>query len=982
MKIFSRYFLWVGLALFTGRAVAQFSPMPAATQWADSVFATLSEDERIAQLMVIRTSAPGKDGKAIFYDSLVNELVTKYNVGGVCLFQGTPVEQAILLNRIQSLAKTPIMVTVDGEWGLGMRFAGVKAFPYQLTMGATNDPALVYRVGKAIADQCRRVNIHVNYAPVVDVNNNPNNPVIGYRSFGENREKVAQFGTEIMLGMQDNGVMACAKHFPGHGDVDVDSHYDLPVINKTMAQLDSLELFPFKALFKSGVSSVMIAHLYIPAIDKTANRATSLSYNNVTKLMRDELGYQGLTFTDALEMKGVAKFFPSGEAAVESLIAGNDMLCLPADVPKTIETIKKAIKDGKLTWENVNDKCRRVLISKYQYVVGNTGEIMLTNLENDLNNEVAVLRKAVAEKALTVLKMDTQWKTIARKADDVLMIQVGGNLNGALATSMRDRGVKVMQVGLNGNGASEAEKEGLSKGKYKQVIVTVQGLGRNPATKFGLSTDALKLITAMGKANGSTLVLLGNPYGLGPIGNAPYKTVAVAYEDDTIFQHAVFDWFTGIYEAEGTLPVSIGTWKAGQGIVPQKSLPKVSPEVMGMNAGVLQRIETVAKEGIDSAAYPGCVVTVLRKGAIVYQEAFGYATYEKIEPVSATTIFDLASVTKVSATTLSVMKLYEQGLLDLKAPLGKYLPWVKGTDKENILIEDMLLHQSGLVSFIPFYREVTDARGNPSPTLFSKKRRGSFILPVTENLNMTLRWRDTMFSRILTSRLLKDSLPRYVYSDNNFILLAEVVKALTGKNIDRYARENFYEPLNMVTTRYKAFENFERRQMVPTENEKNFRQGLLWGYVHDPGVAMFGNVAGHAGLFSNASDLAKLYQLLLNGGKLGTVTLFEKKTIDLFTAYNSSISRRGYGFDKPEQGNDTLAIEKRYPAAYASPATYGHTGYTGTCVWVDPKYDLVYIFLSNRVHPDGGTNLKLSRMNIRSRIQDIIYESMNDFRKP
>lgn len=971
----------LGLILFVLQVNAQFSHNQASEAWADSVFATLSEEERIAQLMVIRTSAPGKDGKAVFYNTQVDELVSKYNIGGVCLFQGTPVEQAILLNRIQSLAKTPIMVTVDGEWGLGMRFTGVKAFPYQLTMGATNDEELVYRVGKAIADQCRRVNIHVNYAPVVDVNNNPNNPVIGYRSFGENREKVALFGTKIMQGMQDNGVMACAKHFPGHGDVDVDSHYDLPVINKSMEQLDSLELYPFKALFKNGVGSVMIAHLYIPSIDKTANRATSLSYNNVTKLMREQMGYQGLTFTDALEMKGVAKFFPGGEAAVESLIAGNDMLCLPEDVPKTIEAIKRAIEEGKLTWENVNEKCRRVLISKYQYVVGRTGEILFTNLENDLNKEIGVLRKSVAEKALTVLQSDPQWTPIQRQANDVLMIQVGGRDAGALATAMRGRGVKVVTTGLNGSGAAEA-KQAVESGKYEQVIVAVQGLGRSPANKFGLSNEALTLISTLAKRPSSSLVLLGNPYALGAIGNTAFKTVAVAYEDDSIFQSAVFDWLTGIFKAEGTLPVSIGNYKAGQGIVEAKVIPKVSPEIMGMNSKVLQRIESVAKEGIDSAAFPGCVVTVLKNGSMVYQEAFGHTTYEKTIPISVNSIFDLASVTKVSATTMAVMKLYEKGLLDLKAPLGKYLKWVKGSDKENILIEDMLLHQSGLVSFIPFYREIIDDKGNPSAKLFSEKKQGSFLLPVTEKLNMTTRWRDTMYSRILTSILLKDSVPKYVYSDNNFILLAEVVKSLTGKSIDRYARETFYEPLGMTTTRFKVFELFEKEQIVPTELEKNFRQGLLWGYVHDPGAAMFGNVAGHAGLFSNATDLAKLYQMLLNGGSMSNCTLFQPKTIEMFTAFNSSISRRGYGFDKPEKGNDTLSTEKRYPAAYISPQTYGHTGYTGTCVWVDPAYNLVYIFLSNRVHPMGGDNRKLLSLNIRSRIQDIIYESMEVHSKP
>jgi beta-N-acetylhexosaminidase len=960
--------------LFLSKMHAQISPMPAAERWADSVMATLSIEERIAQLMVIRTSAPGKEGNAVFYDQQVNELVSKYNVGGVCLFQGTPQQQAALLNRIQKMAKTPIMVTVDGEWGLGMRFAGVRSFPFQLTLGAMQDEELVYRVGRAIATQCRRMNIHVNYAPVVDVNNNPNNPVIGYRSFGENREKVALFGTKIMQGMQDLGVMACAKHFPGHGDVDVDSHYDLPVINKSMEQLDSLELYPFKSLFAAGVGSVMIAHLYIPAIDNTANRATSLSYNNVTKLMREKLGYQGLTFTDALEMKGVAKFFPSGEAAVESLIAGNDMLCLPSDVPQTIETIKKAIASGRLTQEELDDKCHRVLMAKFLYVVGQTGSIKTEALEKDLNEDVAVIRKEVAEKALTVLTLSPDWQPLPKQLEKTLMIQIGGGSESAISSAMKNRGARVIIVGLNGANGNVA-REAIQKGEYERIVVSLQALSRNPANHFGIGEEVIKLVKQAGKEAGSSFVLLGNPYGLGILGEIGFENVVVAYEDDAIFQQAVFDWMSGIYKAEGTLPVSIGGWMSGQGVVAISTLPRKSPEAVGLSREVLYGIEKIAKAGIDSGAFPGCVVTVLRNGTLVYQQGFGYTTYDKLYPVSPYSIFDLASVTKTSATTMSIMKLYEDGLLDLRGKLGDYLPMVRGTDKEGIIIEDMLLHQSGLIAFIPFYREVTDASGKASTLLFSPKRQGSFILPVTEKMNMTVRWRDTMYSRILTSKLLPGE-KRYVYSDNNFILLAEVVKALTGKSIERFTEENFYRPLGMPTTQFKVFEAFDQRQIVPTEREKQFRQGLLQGYVHDPGAAMFGNVAGHAGLFSNAYDLAKLYQLLLNGGKLDTVTLLKPETIEKFTSYQSSISRRGYGFDKPDPGNDTLPADKKYPATYVSAKTFGHTGYTGTCVWVDPQEGLVYIFLSNRVHPEGGNNTKITRMNIRSRIQDLIYRSI------
>ncbi len=965
------YFLLIGGVLpFVAHAQTDLRQ----SRWVDSVFSSISDEERIAQLMVIRTSAPGSGGKAVFYNDKVDSLVKLYNVGGVCLFQGTPTEQAELLNRIQGMAKTPIMVTVDGEWGLGMRFAGVQSFPYQLTMGAMNDKALVYRVGKAIADQCLRMGIHVNYAPVIDVNNNAKNPVIGYRSFGENREKVAEFGTSIMLGMQDAGVMACAKHFPGHGDVEVDSHYDLPVINKTREQLDSLELFPFRALFKNGIGSVMIAHLYIPSIDNTANRATSLSSNNVTTLMREELGYQGLTFTDALEMKGVAKYYPGGEAAVQSIIAGNDMLCLPEDVPATIAAIRKAIEEGRLTWQQVYDKCKRVLASKYEYVAGKTGTIDTTHLNADLNKDVDILRKSVAEKALTLLRQEAGWAPIPKETGNTLLIQAGGAAGGALALDVQNRGGDVLYVSLKGEGLPEALSMA-GKAKYKKVIVALAGLGRSPASRFGISPALEVGLQTLGKDRRATLVLMGNPYALEYIDPAGFGNIAVAYEDDAVFQHVVFDWLSGVFSPEGKLPVSVGLWKAGHGLMAANALMPVLPESVGMSAAVLQQINQVAQQGIDSGAFPGCVVMVLHKGKKVFEQAYGHLQYEGGEPVGISTIYDLASVSKISATNISLMKLYEDGLLDLEAPVSRYLPWLTGTDKDTIKIKNMLLHQSGLIAFIPFYKEVIDSKGTPLPSLFRDRFRRRFSVPVTDQLFMRRQWVDTLYSRIAQSALLKNG-PRYVYSDNNFILLAQVVKSLSGKSIDAYARDIFYKPMGLQTTGYLIYKEFDKRQIAPTENEKQFRQGLLWGYVHDPGAAMFGNVAGHAGLFSNASDLASLYQMLLNGGSFDGRQYLKKETINLFTSYQSDISRRGFGFDKPEKDNAGREPEKRYPATFVSSSTFGHTGYTGTCVWVDPEKDLVYVFLSNRVYAEGGENRKLLTLNIRGRIHDIIYQSL------
>jgi len=1004
-------------ALFMASISSQ-AQSPAALHWADSVFNSLTPDQRIAQLMVVRTSTVGKDGGGVFFDAQTDSLVKLYNIGAVCLFQGTSAQQAALLNRIQGMAQTPIMVTVDGEWGLGMRFKDVQNFPYQLTIGAVKDAEISYKVGKAIAEQCKRVGIHVNYAPVVDINNNPNNPVIGIRSFGEDKYKVGLFGSRIMQGMQDNGVMACAKHFPGHGDVDVDSHLDLPIINKTMDQLNNLELYPFREVFNNGIGSVMVAHLSIPAIDSTPNKPTSISYNNITTLMRNEMGYKGLTFTDALEMQGVKKYYPDGEASVQSVIAGNDMLCLPGSVPISITKIKQAITDGRITWEGVNEKCKRVLLAKYDYVVGKTAAIDTTNLTKDLNKEIAPLRKLVAENALTVLALEdgffplpyvekpkaSQIKQASTKSkkgknakqekaepalSNIMYVAIGSDGKDEVGKTLKAKygaevfalpySDSVMWNNIEMGMAQEAQKktDDADKDKNQRLIIGLHGINRNPKNNFGIPDRAINLIKAAEKRHPNTMVMIfGNCYSVKNFCES--KNLVVCYEDDSVFHTAAADWLVGKYSAKGTLPVTVcGNFKYGSGLVSRNELQRANPVTVGLKgAGYMAwQIDSIANDAIKQGATPGCVVTVLKEGKLAFQKAYGYQNYDSIIPITTNTIYDLASVTKISATNVAVMKLWEEGKLDLKQKISFYLPWLKGSNKEKLTVENLLLHQAGMVSFIPFYREITGKDGKPNEAYFASYKTSAYDVPVADALFMKDAWVDTMYSRIKTSAVVTNDL-KYVYSDNDFILMGDIVAAISGMPLDQYVKKTFYNPLGMVTTGFKPFEHFANSEVAPSENEKQFRRQLLHGYVHDPGAAMFGNVAGHAGLFSNGYDLAILYQMLLNGGTFGGKQYLKKETIDWFTSYHTPISRRGMGYDKPEKNNDVLEPAKTYPCVSASPLTFGHTGYTGTCVWVDPKYNLVYIFLSNRVTPDGGENLKLSKLNVRSNIQEAIYNAM------
>lgn len=954
----------------------QFYKQTAASQqWVDSVFNSLTPQQRVAQLMVVRESGITA-GKTVFYNDKVEQLIRNYNIGSICLFQGGPVKQANYINYFQQIAQTPLMVCIDGETGLGMRMTdSVQKFPDQLTIGAVQDGAIAYEIGKAIGEQCRREGIHVNYAPVVDVNNNPNNPVINFRSFGEDKYKVALLGTQLMRGMQEQNVMACAKHFPGHGDVSVDSHFDLPVISKSAGALDSLELYPFKTLFKEGVGSVMIAHLSILAIDNTPHLPTSLSQKNVTNLLRNNMGFHGISFTDALEMQGVAKYYPQGDAAVQSLVAGNDMLCLPGDIPQAIAKIQAAIAGKILDSTDINNRVKKVLLAKYNLGLNNVSYINTKNLYDDLNKNVKPLRRKVAQNALTVLRLKDV-DVFPLKADQkIAYVGIGipdTNALGSLLHIEKNADVFTMDYDDEASVANSIEKN--ISNNYNAVVIGVHQFNKYPAKNFGITPVVIDLIKKLQSKARVLVMVFGNPYALKNFCNA--GNVVACYEDDLIFQQTAFNWLNGEFVASGKLPVTVcDAFHYGDGItdIGLQKLPAAKPFEVGLDSAKLFAIDSLASDAIMQRATPGCVVLVVKDNKIVLDKAYGKLGYYENEPVTTQTVYDLASVTKISATTLSVMKLYEEGKLDVDKTLGYYLPWVRGTNKAGLVLKDVLTHQAGLVAFIPFYKEIINANGEPYPGFFEPLPDAGYTVHVADTIYMRNDWVDTMYARILQSKL--SARQQYIYSDNDFIFLGKVVEQIAGMPLDEYAEKTFYQPLHLYHTTFKASEHLPLNTIAPTEEELQFRQQLLRGYVHDPGAAMFGGVAGHAGLFSNAHDLAILYSMLLNGGIWNGKRYLNTETINYFTAYHSNISRRGLGFDKPEKDNTTRP--EAYPCLSASPQTYGHTGFTGIGVWVDPKYHLLFIFLSNRVNPYGGNNTKLSTLKVRANMMEAVYQAMN-----
>ena len=933
-------------------------------KWVKHQFKSLSLDEKIAQLMVLRAHS-NWDAKKI--DSLA-ELIKQYNIGGLCFFQGGPIRQAIQTNNYQRIAKTPLLITIDAEWGLGMRLDSVDMFPRQLSLGAMPNKQLVYEMGAAIAAQCKRLGIQVNYAPDIDINNNPANPVINDRSFGQNKKTVIDYGIAYMKGLQDNGIMATAKHFPGHGDVSVDSHKDIPVVNKTRAELDSLELAPFKALINAGIESVMVAHLSVPAIDNADKRPTSLSAKAVNGVLKNELGFKGISVTDALDMKAISNYYPEGEANVQAILAGNDMLCLPGDIGQSIKKVKEAISEGRLTVKDIDTRVKKVLSAKYRYGLSQVKLIDTNNIIADLNQSVVSLKTAMAKQSLTYVNANQ--RTIIKKGQKIAYLVLNSNKANAIsnALSIGYEASVYFSDGSDSNALKNIEQQLTS---YDQVIVGLHNYNRRPANHFEIPSNLIQFLKRPGHENW-THIILGNPYAVAEFPNI--HNILFAYEDNAQTQNAVLQWLEGSFEAVGVLPVTVTdqfTYGTGHSLPSTTKTAIQQQAVTGIQIEKLAAIDSLVADAIQKKAIPGCQVLVAKNNQIVFNKSYGTIAGEGTAAVTNQTYYDLASVTKVSATTVSIMKLVEEGKVDIDKTIGDYLPWVKGNAKATITLRDLLLHQAGLYPYIKFYERLLNADGSLNSQLVTNSPDATHQQMISPNKFLANYWIDTIQQQILRSPVTASG--KYIYSDNDFIFLGNIVEKVTGMNLHEYATKVFYQPLAMSSTGFLPLQRTSLNNIAATELDNYFRKELVQGTVHDEGASTMGGIAGHAGLFSNATDLAKLYLMLLNNGSYEGKQYLQPATIQTYTSYNSAISRRGLGFDKPEKDNKNL--KEPYPSKSVSPSTFGHTGFTGTCVWADPEHQLLYIFLSNRVFPTRD-NKAFSSLNLRPNIQEVIYSAL------
>lgn len=940
--------------------------------WVDSVYLSLTTDQRIGQLFMIRAHSDLGDD----HIASVKSQIKKYHVGGLCFFQGTPEKQAKLTNEYQALSKTlPLLVAVDGEWGLGMRFK-TKAmnFPKNMALGAIQDNSLIYHMGMEIAYQMKRIGIHVNFAPVVDINNNANNPVINTRSFGESRKEVAIKSYMYMLGIQDGGAIACAKHFPGHGDTDMDSHYDLPIIHHSRSRLDSLELFPFRLLAQNGVKSVMTAHLQIPALEPDGKTPSSLSAKTIQGILIGEMGFDGLIFTDGLEMEGIHKNFDIGEIEVRALEVGNDILLLPRNIEVAFEAIRYAIKTGRLSNEIIELKVKKIIRAKYQLNLHNEKPINLINITADLHSDKAkALNAKLISHSFTLLKNKDQLIPFVNIIDQkYASLSIGTKSVTAFQRNLEDF-VPIKHYKANKVITSHARQsliDGLSK--YDRIIVSFNNLSSYASKNFGIDTSAINLLKDLQKAHEVVIVWHGNPYGLKYFDDLNH--ILVAFEGNKEIAKLSAEAIFGVFPIDGKLPVTASDqfrFGDGENAHSLRRMGYAHPAEVDLNPDSLKMIDKIVSKMIKTKAAPGCQILVAKDRKIVYNKSFGYHTYDKKQKVKSSDLYDLASITKVAASTLAVMKLVDEGLVDIHTPIKKYLPELSNTNKAHMTLYDIMSHHAGLAPWIPFYKCTLDDSKNPVclDSVYSEKITEGFSIQIADKMYMRNDYVDTVMINLIDSDLRSNT--NYRYSDLGYYLIAELIDRITGSKLDKYVANNFYIPLGLKRIGYNPLKKITKKNIIPTEKDTYWRQQTVHGHVHDMGAAMLGGVAGHAGLFSNAEDLAVVFQMLLNDGYYGGHQFLRPETISLFTQRHNRSQRRGIGFDMKQL--DTLRILNI--SEFASDLTYGHLGFTGTCVWADPETQMIFIFLSNRTYPNMNNN-KLGRKNYRPNIQSAVYRSL------
>lgn len=952
-------------------ALAQQNPLTtkdsiAQQKWVNATYQNLSLEERIGQLfMVIVASDQNKQ-----QTDKITEVINTHKIGGIVFSNGGPVRQAKLTNDYQSTSKIPLLIALDAEWGLAMRLDSTYAFPWNMTLGAVQDKAIIEKIGRQIGKHAKRLGVHINFAPDIDVNTNPKNPIIGNRSFGEDKTNVAEKGIAYIKGLESVGIMSSGKHFPGHGDTAVDSHKALPIINFTANRIDSIELYPFKKLIQNGLSSVMVAHLSIPSLEPRAEYPSSLSKNIITDLLKNKLQYKGLIFTDALNMKGVSNYSEAGNVELEAFKAGNDFLLMPTDIGKAKEKLLEAFKNGQISEERLAISVKKILRAKYKVGLHKYSPVETDGLYNDLNSqENNLLYEEAIENAVTVAKNNFSLLPIKNLKNKKIAYVKFGDDSGDVFLEELNKYANVTQV----KGKDLATlRQNLSK--YNLVIVGHHTNNDTPWKKYKLSKNEIFWLNELARERSSNLILatFSKPYSLLDVTSFEYiDGLVVGYQNSEMAQQKVAQAIFGAISTHGKLPVSINKdFPVGTGVA-LKAIGRLgysSPERVGLSAEKLSRIDTLVQNGIDSLMFPGAQVLVARKGKVIYHKGFGKPTYDSEENITTDHIYDLASITKILGTLPLIMKMEEEGKIALNNTFKELVPQYDTTDIKDVTVLKALSHYGRLPAWIAFYASTLNKKRKPSEEFYRTVPSKEFSIKVADRLYLANAYNDSIYNRIGRQELKSN---RYRYSDVPYYVFKKYIEKTYDKPLDILAHNFLYKSIGATNTGYKPLEKFKRNDIVPSEEDNYYRYQTIQGYVHDMGAAMQGGVGGHAGLFSNANDVAKLMQMYLQEGYYGGERFFKPRTVKKFNTcyFCDKDVRRGVGFDKPQlkDSGPTCGCVSR--------KSFGHSGFTGTYTWADPDQEIVYVFLSNRTYPSANNRL-LVKSGLRTRIQQAIYDAI------
>jgi beta-N-acetylhexosaminidase len=937
----------------------------AENKWVDSVYNQLSFKEKVGQLFMVAAYS----NKDTIHTNAIEKLICNYNIGGLIFFQGGPKRQIRLTNKYQALSKVPLFIGIDAEWGLNMRLDSTFRYPFNMTLGAIKDLKLIEQVGVSMAKESKRLGVHFNFAPVLDINTNPKNPIIGYRSFGENKVNVTEHAIALMNGAQSQGIFSTGKHFPGHGDTSTDSHHALPVVNATLDHIEKVELYPYKRMFDEGLVSVMVAHLNVPSLEPREGYPTSISQPVVTNLLKQEMGFSGLIFTDALNMKGASNFKKPGDIDLEAFLAGNDILLFAENVPLAVEKISEAYQKGLISDDRLAESVKKILHYKFKAGLSSFKPIEEKNIFNDINPKSNLdLQYQLYENAITVVKNEDAVLPIKNLNQKIAYVKMGDDTNSTFVATLK-KYTEVTEV-FHANIDTLMTK----LDEFETVIIGYHKSDKSWWKSPELSNTELELLEKIALQKKVILDCFAKPYSLSNITSFnSIEGIIVSYQNGEVAQEVSAELIFGAIEAKGKLPVSINDiFKAGDGLTTEKlnRLGFATPETVGMSSEKLNQIEKIAQKAIDGKMAPGMQILVARKGKVIYQKSFGSHTYDNTTKVKNTDLYDVASITKMVSTLPNLMQVYDKKKVNLQTTLGEMLPVFKGSNKQQITFKELLSHYGQMQAWMPFYKATIDSAKMPTTKYYRKVYTEGFTQRVSDSLFLRDDYHDTIMKKIINSPLIDKK--EYKYSDFTFIILKQYLEKVTGKHLDELAYDNFYKTLGMNNTLYNPLKKFDKKVIVPTEIDNYFRHDTIQGYVHDMEAAMENGVGGHAGIFSNAMDVAKIMQMYLQKGNYGNQQYFSEATFTDFNTcwYCAEGNRRGLGFDKPQLGNAGPTC------GCVSMSSFGHTGFTGTIAWADPATEIVYVFLSNRTFPDSNLPNKLSKENIREDIQKVIQDAI------